>query len=52
MQSKLQGIEAKGEERHQEILGRFKALENDQDFIWEKTARNKEKLETIKRQLN
>ena len=29
MQIKLQDIEAKGEERHKEILARFKALEND-----------------------
>ena len=51
MQSKLQDLEVKGEERHQEVLGRFKALENDQDFIWEKTARNEREIGNIKRQL-
>jgi Skp family chaperone for outer membrane proteins len=52
MQSKLQDIEVKGEERHQEVLGRFKALEIDQDFIWEKTVRNEREIGNIKRQLN
>ena len=46
-----QEIEVKGEERHQEVLDRFKALENDQDFIWEKTARNEREIGNIKRQL-
>ena len=52
MQTKLQDLEAKGEERHKEILDRFKALEIDQDFIWEKTARNEREIGNIKRQLN
>ena len=52
MEGNLQGLEAKGEERHQEVLGRFKALEIDQDFIWEKTVRNEREIGTIKRQLN
>jgi chromosome segregation ATPase len=52
MEGNLQGIEEKGEERHQEVLGRFKALEIDQDFIWEKVARNEREIGTIKRQLN
>ena len=52
MDSKLHDIEAKGEERHQEVLGRFKALEIDQDFIWEKTVRNEREIGNIKRQLN
>jgi chromosome segregation ATPase len=51
MQGKLQDLEVKGEERHQEVLDRFKALENDQDFIWEKTARNEREIGNIKRQL-
>jgi len=51
MQSKLQELEVKGEERHQEVLGRFKTLEMDQDFIWEKTARNEREIGNIKRQL-
>ena len=46
-----QEIEVKGEECHQEVLDRFKALENDQDFIWEKTARNEREIGNIKRQL-
>ena len=49
--NKLQDLEVKGEERHQEVLDRFKALENDQDFIWEKTARNEREIGNIKRQL-
>ena len=52
IEGNLQGIEVKGEERHQEVLGRFKALEIDQDFIWEKTVRNEREIGTIKRQLN
>lgn len=45
-------LETKGEDRHQEIVARFKALENDHDFIWEKTARNERDLANIKRQIN
>lgn len=52
MQVKLDEIETKGEERHKEILARFKALEQDQDFIWEKTARNEREIGNIKRQLS
>ena len=52
MQNKLQDIETKGEERHKEIVDRFKSLENDQDFIWEKTARNEREIGNIKRQLS
>lgn len=52
MQIKLQELETKGEERHKEILDRFKAIENDQDFIWEKTARNEREIGNIKRQLS
>ena len=51
MQGKLQDLEIKGQERHQEVLDRFKTLENDQDFIWEKTARNEREIGNIKRQL-
>ncbi|USK54725.1 hypothetical protein LIS82_24825 [Cytobacillus solani] len=49
---KIEKMETKSEERHQEILARFKVLENDQDFIWEKTARNERDLANIKRQLS
>ncbi|WP_077214887.1 hypothetical protein [Bacillus dakarensis] len=52
MQIKLPEIETKGEERHKEIVDRFKAIENDQDFIWEKTARNEREIGNIKRQLS
>ena len=52
MQSKLQELELKGEERHQEVLDRFKALEIDQNFIWEKTARNEREIANIKGQLS
>ena len=52
MQSKLQELEVKGEERHQEVLDRFKALEIDQNFVWEKTARNEREIANIKGQLS
>ena len=48
MQNKLQDLETKGEERHKEIVDRFKSPENDQDFIWEKTARNEREMATSK----
>jgi chromosome segregation ATPase len=49
---KIEKLETKNEERHQEIVARFKALENDHDCIWEKTARNERDLANIKRQIN
>ena len=52
MQSKLQELELKGEERHQEVLDRFKALEIDQNFIWEKSVRNEREIANIKGQLS
>ncbi|MFE8695243.1 hypothetical protein ACFYKT_02600 [Cytobacillus sp. FJAT-53684] len=52
MNHRLDTIETKDDERHQEILKRFKALENDQDFIWEKTARNEREIGNIKKQLS
>jgi FtsZ-binding cell division protein ZapB len=52
MQSKLQDLALKGEERHQEVLDRFKALEIDQNFVWEKTARNEREIANIKGQLS
>lgn len=48
MQSKIQEIETKSENRHKEILERFKDLETDQDFIWEKTARNEREIANLK----
>ncbi|CEG28728.1 hypothetical protein [Bacillus sp. B-jedd] len=41
----------KNAERHEEVVGRLKSLELDQDFIWEKTARNERELEVLKRRL-
>jgi uncharacterized phage infection (PIP) family protein YhgE len=52
MENKLQDLETKEEERHKEIVDRFKSLENDQDFIWEKTARNEREIANIKRQFS
>ncbi|MEK5389665.1 hypothetical protein NSQ59_04665 [Margalitia sp. FSL K6-0131] len=52
MKSQIENLDIKQEERHKEILDRFKSLENDQDFIWEKTARNEREIGNIKRQLS
>jgi hypothetical protein len=52
MQNRLEGLETKGEEHHKEIVDRFKSFENDQDFIWEKKARNEREIAQIKRQLS
>ncbi|OMF61556.1 hypothetical protein BK139_06880 [Paenibacillus sp. FSL R5-0490] len=51
MNKKLQELETKSDQRHQEVLEHFKILERDQDFIWEKTARNERDIGNIKRQL-
>lgn len=51
-QQNIQKLELKSEERHQEILERFKTLERDQDFIWEKAVRNERELGNLKRQLS
>ncbi|EWG09954.1 hypothetical protein [Cytobacillus firmus] len=51
MKKKLQELETKSDQRHQEVLEHFKILERDQDFIWEKTARNERDIGNIKRQL-
>ncbi|MEH6988691.1 hypothetical protein [Cytobacillus firmus] len=51
MKEELQKLETKSDQRHQEILEHFKILERDQDFIWEKTARNERDIGNIKRQL-
>jgi peptidoglycan hydrolase CwlO-like protein len=52
MQEKLQELETNGEERHKEIVARFTAIETDQDFIWEKTAKNEREIAQIKGQLS
>jgi septal ring factor EnvC (AmiA/AmiB activator) len=51
MKKSIERIEAKAEERHQEVLVRFEKLERDQDFILEKTARNEREIGNIKRLL-
>ncbi|WP_163142405.1 hypothetical protein [Bacillus sp. 22-7] len=51
MKQELQKLETKSDQRHQEILEHFKVLERDQDFIWEKPARNERDIGNIKRQL-
>jgi chromosome segregation ATPase len=48
----IQEERLKNEERHKEVLSHFKALENDQDFIWEKAVRNEREIAHIKRQLS
>lgn len=48
MKQNHQEMEIKSENRHKEILERFKDLETDQDFIWEKTARNERELANLK----
>lgn len=50
MQTRLDELEMKAETRHNEVVERFKSLERDQDFIWEKTVRNEREIGNIKRQ--
>jgi chromosome segregation ATPase len=52
LESRLDNIEAKNDLRHGEIIERFKRLELDQDFIWEKAVRNERELELLKRRMN
>lgn len=52
MLENLQELETKEEERHKVILERFKKIETDQDFIWEKTARNEREIAHIKGRLS
>ena len=52
LESRLDNIEAKNDVRHGEIIERFKRLELDQDFIWEKAVRNERELELLKRRMN
>lgn len=49
METTLDKMETKNELRHQEVLNQIKRLEKDQDFIWEKAARNERELGIIKR---
>ncbi len=52
LKDEFQKEKEKNEERHKELLGSFKSLENDQDFIWEKTVRNEREIANIKGQLS
>ncbi|WP_096202793.1 hypothetical protein [Bacillus sp. FJAT-45350] len=52
MQSDIQSLNNKSEQRHIEVMNKLKELEYDQDFIWEKAVRNERELGNIKRQLS
>ncbi|WP_423410534.1 hypothetical protein AABM38_11650 [Heyndrickxia sp. MSNUG] len=52
LEAKMDASDAKNDGRHSEIMDRFNRLEMDQDFIWEKAARNERELELIKRRLS
>lgn len=52
LKQEMKESETKNEIRHKETLDRFKALQIDQDFIWEKTARNEREIGNMKRQLS
>ncbi|MDF0728672.1 hypothetical protein PY093_18770 [Cytobacillus sp. S13-E01] len=51
MNGRLQKIEENSEERHVQLVDQLKQLEIDQDYIWEKAARNEREIENIKRRL-
>lgn len=48
---RVEELDAKEERRHREVLKRFKSIEIDQDFIWEKTSQNERDIANIKKQL-
>ena len=48
LKDKVDEIETKSDIRHKEIIGRFKSLERDQDFIWEKAVRNEREIASLK----
>ena len=48
LKDKVVEIETKSDIRHKEIIGRFKSLERDQDFIWEKAVRNEREIASLK----
>lgn len=52
LETRVSQLETKGEERHKEIMNQFKTMENDQNFIWEKTVRNERDIASIKGQLS
>ena len=51
MNGRLQKIEENSEERHVQLVDQLKQLEIDQDYIWEKAAKNEREIENIKRRL-
>jgi chromosome segregation ATPase len=52
IEARMDATDAKIDGHHKEIMDRFNRLELDQDFIWEKAARNERELELIKRRLS
>jgi chromosome segregation ATPase len=52
LEARMDATDVKNDRRHSEIMDRFNRLEMDQDFIWEKAARNERELELIKRRLS
>ncbi len=44
MRQEFESEKQKNADRHEEILCKFKAMELDQDFIREKTARNEREI--------
>ena len=46
--SKLDTMEKNNEERHTQVLERLRALEVDQNFIWEKAVRNEREISILK----
>jgi hypothetical protein len=51
MEVRLDSMEAKNEERHQDILNQLKQLEVDQDIIWEKVSKEEREIAKIKKRL-
>ncbi|MGD6844980.1 hypothetical protein ACQCVH_21000 [Bacillus infantis] len=52
IEARMDSTDAKIDAHHKEVMDRFNRLELDQDFIWEKAARNERELELIKRRLS
>ncbi|MDT0162918.1 hypothetical protein [Bacillus sp. AG4(2022)] len=52
IEARMDATDAKIDGHHKEVMDRFNRLELDQDFIWEKAARNERELELIKRRLS
>ncbi|MGD6878504.1 hypothetical protein [Bacillus infantis] len=52
IEARMDSTDAKIDGHHKEVMDRFNKLELDQDFIWEKAARNERELELMKRRLS